>query len=175
MRRARVKMKIKTSWNYRKERLVWTAQMSSVWILRDTTHSNQLKMSLEWFRIFSSNTTPCKILSIVRTNFWTSRQKLVFKPLFSWATCLITLFRWTQLCGLLFRHLCSIASILTENFSKHKIWLKGKNLIQLTSFRINVSMSNFVDMLIDYPNSKVYASDMFDKLLEMGVMTKDQN
>lgn len=36
-------------------------------------------------------------------------------------------------------------------------------------------MSNFVDMLIDYPNSKVYASDMFDKLLEMGVMTKDQN
>ena len=36
-------------------------------------------------------------------------------------------------------------------------------------------MTNFVDMLIDYPNSKVYASDMFDKLLEMGVMTKDQN
>ena len=36
-------------------------------------------------------------------------------------------------------------------------------------------MTNFVDMLIDYTNSKVYASDMFDKLLEMGVMTKDQN
>lgn len=30
-------------------------------------------------------------------------------------------------------------------------------------------------MLIDYPNSKQYANEMFDKLLEMGVMTKDQN
>jgi hypothetical protein len=36
-------------------------------------------------------------------------------------------------------------------------------------------MTNFVDLLIDYPNTKVYASDMFDKLLEMNVMTKDQN
>jgi len=40
-------------------------------------------------------------------------------------------------------------------------------------FRINVSIANFLDMLIDYPNSKQYANDMFDKLLTMGVMTQD--
>ena len=36
-------------------------------------------------------------------------------------------------------------------------------------------MANFVDMMIDYPNSKQYAYGMFDKLTEMGVMTDDQN
>ena len=47
-------------------------------------------------------------------------------------------------------------------------------LLQLTlTFRINVSISNFMDMLIDYPKSKDYVNEMFDKLLEMGVMTKD--
>lgn len=40
---------------------------------------------------------------------------------------------------------------------------------------MNVSLANFVDMLIDYPNSKLYAFQMFDKLTEMGVMTADQN
>ena len=42
-------------------------------------------------------------------------------------------------------------------------------------FRLNVSIANFLDMLIDYPNSKQYVNDMFDKLLIMGVMTQDQN
>ena len=36
-------------------------------------------------------------------------------------------------------------------------------------------MANFVDMMIDYPNSKQYAFGMFDKLAEMGVMTESQN
>jgi len=40
---------------------------------------------------------------------------------------------------------------------------------------INVSLANFLDMMIDYPNSKQYAYAMFDKLTEMGVMTTDQN
>lgn len=39
---------------------------------------------------------------------------------------------------------------------------------------MNVSLANFVDMLIDYPNSKIYAFDLFDKLVEMEVMEKDQ-
>lgn len=38
---------------------------------------------------------------------------------------------------------------------------------------MNVSLANFIDMLIDYPNSKRYAFDLFDKLEGMGVMTKD--
>ena len=38
-----------------------------------------------------------------------------------------------------------------------------------------MSLANFVDMLIDYPNSKQYAFGMFDKLKDMGVMSQDQN
>lgn len=38
-----------------------------------------------------------------------------------------------------------------------------------------MSLANFLDILIDYPNSKMYAFGMFDKLTEMGVMTDDQN
>lgn len=53
--------------------------------------------------------------------------------------------------------------------------MKGKYFFSSKLFRINVSISNFVDMLIDYPNSKVYVNELFDKLLEMGVMTNDQN
>jgi len=30
-----------------------------------------------------------------------------------------------------------------------------------------------MDMLIDYPKSKDYANEMFDKLLQMGVMTQE--
>jgi len=40
---------------------------------------------------------------------------------------------------------------------------------------LNVSLANFIDMMIDYPNSKIYAFTMFDKLQEMGVMTEDLN
>jgi len=39
---------------------------------------------------------------------------------------------------------------------------------------VNVSLANFVDMLIDYPNSKLYAFDLFDKLVEMEVMAQEQ-
>ena len=39
---------------------------------------------------------------------------------------------------------------------------------------VNVSLANFVDMLIDYPNSKIYAFDLFDKLVEMEVMAQEQ-
>lgn len=65
----------------------------------------------------------------------------------------------------------SISSLVLDSLYTDKKLFQAQDLIE----GINVSMTNFVDMLIDYPNSKVYASDMFDKLLEMGVMTKDQN
>ncbi len=39
---------------------------------------------------------------------------------------------------------------------------------------MNVSLANFVDMLIDYPNSKIYAFDLFDKLVAIDVMTAEQ-
>lgn len=41
--------------------------------------------------------------------------------------------------------------------------------------RLNVSLANFIDTMIDYPNSKEYAYGMFDKLQEMAVMSADQN
>jgi len=175
MRKVRVRMRTRKSRNYKKGRLVWIAQMSSASILRNITRLNQAKKLAGWFRICLSSTTLCRILNTVRMNFWTFRPKLDSKPLSLWVTYWIMRFRWIQLCGLLYLRSYSIASILIGNFSRHKIWSRGKFRFFLTSFRINVSMTNFVDMLIDYPNSKVYASDMFDKLLEMGVMTKDQN
>lgn len=53
--------------------------------------------------------------------------------------------------------------------------MKGKSNSVLLCFRVNVSLANFIDMLIDYPYSKEYAYAMFDKLQEMSVMTADQN
>lgn len=41
--------------------------------------------------------------------------------------------------------------------------------------RLNVSMANFIDTMIDYPFAKEYAYGMFDKLQEMGAMSEDQN
>ena len=40
--------------------------------------------------------------------------------------------------------------------------------------RVNVSLSNFIDMLIDYPNSKTYAGGMLDKLLLINLIDIDQ-
>lgn len=65
----------------------------------------------------------------------------------------------------------SISSLVLDQFYSDRKLFQAQDLIE----GINVSISNFVDMLIDYPNSKQYANEMFDKLLEMGVMTKDQN
>ena len=39
---------------------------------------------------------------------------------------------------------------------------------------MNVSLANFADMLIDYPNSKLYAFQLLDRLTEMGVMDLDR-
>ena len=45
--------------------------------------------------------------------------------------------------------------------------MNGKycSLIKLTLFfSLNVSMTNFLDTMIDYPNAKKYASGLFKKL-----------
>ena len=39
---------------------------------------------------------------------------------------------------------------------------------------MNVSLSNFLDMLIDYPNSKTYAGNMLDRLLKINLIDEDQ-
>lgn len=38
---------------------------------------------------------------------------------------------------------------------------------------MHVSLANISDSIIDYPNSKDYAFQMFDKLNEMGIITKE--
>jgi hypothetical protein len=65
----------------------------------------------------------------------------------------------------------SISTLVLDFFYKDRQLFTPKDLIE----GVNVSLANFVDMLIDYPNSKLYAYGMFDKLTEMGVMTDDQN
>ena len=37
-----------------------------------------------------------------------------------------------------------------------------------------MSLSNFVDMMIDYPNSKSYANQLFLRLRSLDLLTDDQ-
>lgn len=39
---------------------------------------------------------------------------------------------------------------------------------------MHVSLANFADTLIDYPNSKEYAFQMFEKMSELHLLTKEQ-
>ena len=38
---------------------------------------------------------------------------------------------------------------------------------------MHVSLANFIDTMIDYPNAKEYSFDMFEKLAEIGILTKE--
>jgi hypothetical protein len=40
-------------------------------------------------------------------------------------------------------------------------------------YRVHVSLANFIDTLIDYPNSKDYAFMMLDKLGELKILGSD--
>lgn len=40
----------------------------------------------------------------------------------------------------------------------------------MTVFSVNVSMTNFDDMMVDYPYAKDYAFDLFDKLYELSLL-----
>lgn len=61
----------------------------------------------------------------------------------------------------------SISSLILNNFYKDRKLFEPSDLIE----GLNVSLANFIDMMIDYPNSKIYAFTMFDKMQEMGVMS----
>jgi hypothetical protein len=38
---------------------------------------------------------------------------------------------------------------------------------------MHVSLANFIDTIIDYPNSRVYAFDMFERLGAAGILKAD--
>ena len=38
---------------------------------------------------------------------------------------------------------------------------------------MHVSLANFLDTLIDYPNSRVYAFEMFDRLGALGILSPE--
>lgn len=42
------------------------------------------------------------------------------------------------------------------------------------TYRMHVSLANFSDTLIDYPNTKEYAFQMFEKMKEIGILSNDQ-
>jgi len=60
----------------------------------------------------------------------------------------------------------SISTLILDYFYKDRKLFEPSDLIEA----VNVSLANFVDMLIDYPNSKMYAYGLLDRLTEMGVM-----
>ena len=37
-----------------------------------------------------------------------------------------------------------------------------------------MSLANFIDTLIDYPMSRIYAGELFDRLGEKGILQEDQ-
>jgi hypothetical protein len=39
---------------------------------------------------------------------------------------------------------------------------------------VHVSLANFIDTMIDYPRSKEYAFEMFDRLEGMNILTREQ-
>jgi hypothetical protein len=39
---------------------------------------------------------------------------------------------------------------------------------------VHVSLANFIDTLIDYPMSRIYAGELFDRLGEKGVLQEEQ-
>jgi len=53
-------------------------------------------------------------------------------------------------------------------------WSKGKQFEVLILFSVNVSMTNFDDMMVDYPYAKDYAFDLFDKLHELRLLDDQQ-
>jgi len=39
---------------------------------------------------------------------------------------------------------------------------------------VHVSLANFIDTLIDYPMSRIYAGELFDRLGEKGILQEEQ-
>lgn len=63
----------------------------------------------------------------------------------------------------------SILSLVVDHFYLKEKLFEGKDLMEA----VNVSMVNFCDMVIDYPNSKDYAFGMFDRLCELELLASD--
>lgn len=64
----------------------------------------------------------------------------------------------------------SIFSLVIDKFYLEEKLLEDNDLIE----GVNVSMGNFQDMLIDYPNAKDYVFGMFDKLHQLSLLTETQ-
>lgn len=64
----------------------------------------------------------------------------------------------------------SIFSLVIDKFYVEEKLLESNDLIE----GVNVSMGNFQDMLIDYPNAKEYVFGMFDKLHSLDLLDETQ-
>ena len=60
-----------------------------------------------------------------------------------------------------------ISSLVIDHFYSEKGLFAGKDLVEC----LNVSMTNFLDTMIDYPNAKQYAFGLFEKLKQLGLLT----
>ena len=57
---------------------------------------------------------------------------------------------------------------------KGTTWSKGKPISSLTFDSVNVSMTNFDDIMVDYPYAKDYAFDLFEKLHALQLLDEMQ-
>ena len=62
-----------------------------------------------------------------------------------------------------------ILSLVVDHFYLKEKLFTGSDLLE----SVNVSMVNFSDMIIDYPNAKDYAFGLFEKLTELTLLSKD--
>ena len=60
--------------------------------------------------------------------------------------------------------------MVIDHFYSEKELFAGKDLVEC----LNVSMTNFLDTMIDYPNSKQYAFGLFEKLKQLNLLTQEE-
>lgn len=63
-----------------------------------------------------------------------------------------------------------ISSLVIDHFWKEEHLFEGVDLLE----GVNVSLSNFLDTLIDYPNSKDYANQLLKRLHSEELINQEQ-
>ena len=60
-------------------------------------------------------------------------------------------------------------SLIIDNFYLAEKLISQEDLLE----GMHVSLANFIDTIIDYPQSRVYAFEMFDKMGSLGIIKED--
>ena len=140
----------------------WIRRMCSTRTSRSITIWSQLLRLRERLLTCSWSTTSHWTESMLLTSSKTSARRPRPRTTSWWAIFWTTPTHRTAMAGRESSVWSLITSIFKPSSSQGSWWLKGK-YFTLISFlcRVNVSLANFADLMIDYPNSKEYAFTMF--------------